>query len=141
MRKTLLALAIAACVVPAFALAAANPKPNSHYSYCSKPNLCPMDFNTNKAGTKIVNLSLFPKCSPIPVGKKGFFPDMKVENGKFSGQGKIDNVLGDPITYDISGKFKKPKKAVGTYNVDSKDCKDGAHDFVAKRDGKAQTGG
>jgi hypothetical protein len=135
-----LTLAAVACVVPALAFAAADPKPNSHFIYCKKQNNCPMDFNTNKAGTKIVHLSLYPKCSPIPVGKKGFFPDMKVENGKFSGKGKIDNVLGDPITYDISGKFKKPKKAVGTYDVDAKDCSDGAHKFVAKRDGKAETG-
>ena len=99
-----------------------------------------MDFSTNKKGTKTIRLSLYPKCSPIPVGKKGFFPNMRIENGKFSGKGKIDNVLGDPITYDISGKFKKPKKAVGTYDVDAKDCSDGEHDFVAKRDGPAESG-
>jgi hypothetical protein len=139
-RKTLLALVGVACVVPALAFAAADPKKDSHYSHCTAPNQCPLDFDTNKLGTKIINLSMYPKCSPVPVGKSGVFPPIAVNDGKFDKQGSIENLVGDKITYHVKGKFTRPKKAVGTYNVDSKDCSDRERDFVAKRDGEAKGG-
>lgn len=141
MKRTLLILVAIACVVPAIAFAAADPKPNSHFIYCKAGNNCPLDFNTSKSGSKITTLSMYSKCSPVPVGKKGFFPPVAVNNGKFSKEGTIENVIGDKVTYEFQGKFKKPKKAVGTFRLTTNKCSDSAHDFVAKRDGKAQTGG
>ena len=138
MRKALVAFGAVACVVPALAFAAADPKPDSHFTYCKTQQNCPLDFSTSKTGTKIKHLSAFSKCAPIPVGKKGFYPPIAVNNGKFSKEGSIDNVLGEKVNYEFEGKFKKPKKAVGTYKLTTKDCNDSEHDFVAKRDGKAQ---
>jgi hypothetical protein len=140
MRKLVAVFAVTACILPALAFAAADPKPNSHFEYCTSPTTCPLDFNTNKAGTKIKRLSMYAKCSQVPVGKKGVFPPVAVNNGKFSKEGSIKNVIGETIDYKFEGKFKRPKKAVGTYELESKNCTDKARDFVAKRDGKA-TGG
>jgi hypothetical protein len=137
MRKIILTLGAVACAVPALALAAADPKPNSHFSYCKVGNNCPVTFNTNKAGTKIKALNMYDKCSRVPVGDKGVFPAVRVNNGKFSKEGTIENVTGEKVTWEFKGKFKKPKKAVGTYKLTTKDCTDSAHDFVAKRDGPA----
>jgi hypothetical protein len=135
-RKTIAAVAALAFAVPAIALAA-SPAKDSHFKWCPQKDMCPLDFDTNKAGTKIVNMSLYPKCAPVPVGK-GSWPAMKVKDGKFSAAGTVKDVVGRKITYTISGKFKKPKKAVGTFDVDRKDCSDTPHAFTAKRDGKAQ---
>jgi hypothetical protein len=136
-RKIVAVFAATACILPALAFAAADPKPNSHFKYCTSPSTCPLDFNTNKAGTKIKGLSMYAKCSQVPVGKKGVFPRVAVNNGKFSKEGSIKNVIGEKIDYKIKGKFTRPKKAVGIYKLESRNCTDKKLDFVAKRDGKA----
>lgn len=136
MRKTIVALVAVACVAPAVALAA-NPAKNSHFSWCPQKDRCPLKFDTNKAGTKIVNMTLYPKCAPLPVATRSW-PAMKVEQGKFSAEGSVKDVVGNTINYKINGSFTRPKKAVGTFDVDSKNCSDGKHKFTAKRDGKAQ---
>lgn len=136
MRKTILTLGAVACAVPALALAAADPKPNSHFSYKTPNGSVPLDFNTNKAGDKITGLSMYARCSAVPP-KKGVFPPVAVNNGRFSKEGTIENVIGEKIDYEVQGKFKKPKKAVGTYKLTKKGCNDKERDFVAKRDGPA----
>jgi hypothetical protein len=144
MKRTLLALVAVACVVPALAFAAADPKPDSHFAYCtgSGDNLkCPLTFETNKAGNKIKELKIYDKCSGIPIkSKTGSFPPVDVDNGRFSDEGTVENFVGEKIKYKISGKFKRPKKAVGEYRLTTKDCNDKVQEFVAKRDGPAQPG-
>ena len=141
MRKTLLALAAVACAIPAIALAAADPKPNSAFAWCQKDDRCPLTFETNKAGNKIKELSIYDKCSQVPIkSKTGGFPPIAVNNGKFSDEGTVENFIGDKIKYKITGKFTRPKKAVGEYRLTTKDCNDKVQEFVAKRTGPAQPG-
>ena len=140
MRKIVLALAATACVVPALAFAAVDPRKNSHFAWCPiVKTTCPLDFDTNKRGTKIINMTLYPKCAPVPIdSKRGTWPRMRVRNGKFSREGTVTDVTGDKITYKIKGKFTKPRKAVGTFDVDTKNCSERRREFVAKRTGKAK---
>jgi hypothetical protein len=138
MRKTLALIVVAvACAVPALALAA-HPAKNSHFAWCPKKNVCPLDFNTSKTGKKIVHLSLFPKCAPVPP-KTQWFPNMRVTSeGEFAKKGTVTDVLGHTVHFQIEGKFTRPKKAAGHFHVTQKGCKDSRHKFVAKRDGKAR---
>lgn len=144
MRKTLLSLVAVACAIPAVALAAADPKPDSAFAYCTgsgEDRRCPLTFETNKAGNKIKELSIYDKCSPVPIkSKTGGFPPIEVNNGKFSDEGTVENFVGDKIKYKISGKFTRPKKAVGEYRLTTRDCNDKVQEFVAKRIGPAQPG-
>ena len=118
---------------------AADPKPKSSFVYCKNQNNCPISFQTNKSGGKITKLTMYDKCSEVPVGDKGFFPNVRVNGkGKFSKQGTIENVLGEKVDYEFHGKFRKPKKAVGEYRLTKAGCNDSSHDFVAKRTGAAQ---
>ena len=139
MKKTLLGLVAVACiVVPAMALAA-QPKPDSQFTYCESRNKCPLDFTTNSTGSKLKKLNMYAKCSQVPVGRKGFFPPVPVnDEGEFTKKGSIENVIGETVNYEIEGKFKKAGKAVGTFKMTTGDCRDAAHDFVALRTGPAQ---
>lgn len=135
MKKIILAVAVCACLVPAMALAA-RPAKSSTFAWCTAKNMCPMMFATKKR-KKIVNLSLYSKCASVPPMAAGY-KDMKVDRkGKFSGSGSYENVIGETVQYEIKGKFRTKKKAVGTFDVDSADCKDDATKFVAKRTGPA----
>ena len=138
MRKTLLALAAVACVVPALAFAAADPKPDSHFKYCTSADRCPLTFSTNGRGTKIINLTMYQdKCGQFPP-LAGHYQRVRVTDGKFSKEGNVENVIGNTVHYEIQGKFKKPRKAVGTYKLSESGCAGDAKPFVARRDGPAQ---
>jgi hypothetical protein len=136
MKKMLAAAVIAAVTLPALALAA-DPAKNSAFQYCPKRDQCPFGFNTAKNGRYLKDVKLYAKCSPVPVEDWG---RIRVKHGKFSKSGTVTDVTGQKLTYTIRGRFKRPKKAVGTYEVDRKDCSDKAHGFVAKRVGKAHSG-
>lgn len=138
MKKVILVLAVAACVVPAMALAA-TPAKNSSFQYCEKEDRCPFGFETTKTGTKITDIRLYAKCSPVPVMNWG---KIKVkDSGKFKKSGTAVDVIGQAIEFTIKGKFTSRKKAVGTYLVERNDCNDKEREFVAKRTGKAQPNG
>ena len=138
MKKIILAVAVAACMVPAMALAA-SPAKNSSFQYCEKKNQCPFGFETTKTGRKLTDIKLYDKCSPVPVMNWG---KIKVRaSGKFKKSGTAVDVVGDAIEFTIKGRFTKRKKAVGTYRTDASDCKGKEREFVAKRVGKAQPNG
>ena len=144
MRKTLLALAAVACVVPAVALAA-TPKKDSSYSYCDTKDTCPLSFNTSKNGHKIKMLSMYNDCAEVP--PKNGYPSIRIKDtGKFKKSGTVTDFTGAELTFTIKGKFKKPKKAVGTYEIDSSKsskppfgpCDSDPQKFVAKWKGEVQ---
>ena len=144
MRKAILALVAVACVVPALAFAAL-PKKDSAYRYCKSGDNCPLTFETSATGRKIKNLRMYNDCSQVPP-MDGSYPGVRVkDSGKFEKTGKVTDVTGAELTYTIKGKFTRPKKAVGTYEVDSsksaappfKPCDSKPQDFVAKRTGAA----
>ena len=136
LRKLILVVAAFACLVPVAAFAA-KPAKNSAFQYCPKKDSCPLGFETNKAGTKIVELRMYNDCSRVPVT----WPSIKVgKDGKFSKSGKVKNVVNQQITYSIAGRFVKPGKAVGTFELDAKGCNKKPEKFTAKRMGKAQPG-
>jgi hypothetical protein len=136
LKKTILAVTAAAALLVPVAQAA-TPAKSSSFQYCAKPNSCPFGFNTNDKGTRLVNIMLFTKCN----GELASFPTIKVKsNGKFEKTGTALLRSGDKLNFTIKGQFKKPKKAVGTYKLTAKGCTDKAHDFVAKRVGKAAQG-
>ena len=145
MRKTLLALVAIACIVPALAFAAL-PKKDSSYAYCDQPNNCPLNFKTTKTGRKIKDLTMYNDCAQVPP-QDGHYPKVRVKDtGKFEKSGTVTDVTGAELTYTIKGKFKKPKKAVGTFEVDSsksptppfRPCDSEPEKFVAKRTGPAE---
>jgi hypothetical protein len=126
--------ALAALAPAAFA---ATPAKDSAFQYCAKPNNCPFGFETNGKGTRLENIQLFTKCN----GEIAAFPEIKVNGkGEFSKTGTAMLVRGGKLNFTIKGKFKKPKKAVGTYKLTAKGCSDTAHDFVAKRVGPVAQG-
>jgi hypothetical protein len=139
LRKTLLALAAVACVVPALAFAAL-PKKGSAYAYCESENSCPLTFDTSATGRKIKNLSMYNDCAQVP--PRDGYPKIRVKDtGKFEKSGTVTDVTGAELTFTIKGKFKRPKKAVGTFEIDAsksatppfKPCDSAPEDFVAKR--------
>ena len=141
MRKIIAVVAAVACVIPALALAAADPEPSSQYAWCKDKQRteCPFRFNTNARGdppraTKLKKVRLFTKCAPVPLDRPGGnWPSMRVENGKFSRKGTVEDVIGQKINYEIKGKFVKPRRAEGTIDVDrGNDCTDRDRNFVAK---------
>ncbi len=143
MKKTLLALVAVACVVPALALAAL-PKKDSAYAYCENENSCPLTFNTSKTGRKIKDLTMYNDCARVPPADG--YPKIRVKDtGKFKKSGTVTDVTGAELTFTIKGEFKRPRKAVGTYEVDSSKsstppfgpCDSEPEKFVAKRKGKA----
>ena len=138
MKKLILAVAMAACLVPAMALAA-EPAKNSSFQYCEKKDQCPFGFETTKNGRKLTDIKLYDKCSPVPVMNWG---KIRVKaNGKFKKSGTAVDVIGNAIDFTIKGRFKSRKKAVGTYLSESGDCKGKEREFVARRVGKAQPNG
>jgi len=134
MKKILLTLAGVACVVPALALGA-DPAPSTEFAACAHGR-CPVTFKTNKTGTKLKKLSMYNRCANVPV--EGGYPKVPVnDEGKFSKSGKVTDVIGQELTFEIKGKFRKPGKAVGTFEIDSqkgaKKCDEDPEEFVAKR--------
>jgi hypothetical protein len=133
MKKILLTLAVAAGVVPALALAA-DPAPSTEFAACENGR-CAVTFKTNKAGTKLKKLSMYNRCASVPV--EGGYPKIPVnDEGKFSKSGTVTDVIGQELTYTFKGKFKRPRKAVGTFEIDSqrgaKRCDSDPEEFVAK---------
>jgi hypothetical protein len=130
-RKPLLGLVAVACVVPALAFAA-DPAPSSSFRYCESNNNCPFTFKTNKTGTKLKKITAYNKCASVPVPDG--YPKIPVNNeGKFSKSGTVTDVIGQKLQFKFQGKFKKPGKAVGTYDIDRQGCNAQPTEFVAKR--------
>ena len=136
MRKIIAVISVLACVIPALALAA-DPAPSSSFRYCSTPNKCPLTFKTNATGTKIKKLTMYNKCADVPP-QAGVYPRVPInDEGKFHKSGTVTDVIGQELTYEIKGKFRKPGKAVGTFEIDSqkggKKCDADPEEFVAKK--------
>ena len=138
-------LAAIACILPALAFAAL-PKKDSAFSYCKSGSNCPLKFQTTKSGGKIKDLTMYNDCAQLPP-MEGHYPKVRVnDEGKFNKSGKVTDVTGSELTFTIKGRFKKPKKAVGTFEIDSsksstppfKPCDSKPAEFVAKRTGPAQ---
>jgi hypothetical protein len=134
-RKLLAAVVAAICLVPALAFAA-DPAKNSAFEWCKTADSCPLRFETSKDGKKVIDIKAYNKCAQVPAT----WPKIAIRSGKFSKTGTITDVTGQKLTYTFKGKFTRPKKAVGTYDIDRKGCSAKPTDFVAKRSGKAQPG-
>ena len=146
MRKIIAGVVAVACVVPALAFGAL-PKKDSAYAYCESENSCPFTFETSKTGRKIIAIKAYNKCARVPVD--GGYPKIRVKDtGKFKKSGTVTDLTGNEVTFTFKGKFRKPKKAVGTFELDSvetrggktKECDAEPEEFVAKRTGPAQEG-
>ena len=131
MRKTIVVVAAAVCAVPALSFAA-DPAKDASFRYCESENSCPLGFKTNATGGKLKNLSMYNDCAQLPVN--GFYPKVRVnDEGQFSKSGTVTDVVGQELAFKIQGKFKKPRKAVGTYDIDRQGCKAEPKEFVARR--------
>ena len=128
MRKTLLTFTTALLLVPALSFAA-NPAKDAAFQWCETRDRCSFGFQTTKNGKYIKDIRAYNKCAQVPTE----FPRIRVKNGEFSKTGKAKNVLDQTVTYTIKGKFKKPKKAVGTYDLDLKGCSAKPTKFTAKK--------
>jgi len=136
-RKIILALVAVACVVPALAFAA-QPKKDSTFTHCESENDCPLAFETTENGRKIKNLTMYNDCAVVPP-VEGRYPKVRVKDtGKFRKTGTVTDVVGQELTFTFKGKFKKPKKAVGTFEIDRQGCDSEPENFVAKRTGPAR---
>ena len=131
MRKIAAVVAVVACAIPALAFAAL-PKKDADYRYCDRPNSCPLTFHTSGTGRKIKDLNMYNRCATLPAE----FPGVRVrDTGKFSKSGTVEDVLNNDVNYTIKGKFRRPKKAVGTFEVDGgpkRNCDADPEEFVAK---------
>ena len=114
------------------------------YAYCESENSCPLTFDTSATGRKIKNLSMYNDCARVP--PRDGYPKIRVKDtGKFEKSGTVTDVTGAELTFTIKGKFKRPKKAVGTFEIDAsksatppfKPCDSDPEEFVAKRKGAA----
>ena len=135
MRKTIATVALALCALPALAFAA-DPAKNSAFQWCPTENSCPFGFETSKNGRYVQDIKAYNKCAQVPAT----YPRIRVKSGKFAKTGTVTDVIGQKLTYTIKGTFTRPKKAVGTYDIDRKGCSAKPTKFVAKRVGKAQAG-
>jgi hypothetical protein len=127
-----MALAAAApALVPA-----ATPQKASAFRYCTSRDACPLKFETDPLSRYVKDIRLYPKCAPVPTR----WPGMNVVDGEFESGGRVRDVNGTRLTYSIEGRFTTPRKAVGTYRVQSRDCKDRRRKFTARRYGREQPG-
>jgi len=84
--------------------------------------------------------------SKITIDKPKAVIEYNKDTGKFKKSGKVIDFTGAELTFTIKGKFKKPKKAVGTYEIDSSKsskppfgpCDSDPQKFVAKWKGEVQ---
>ena len=132
MRKIILTVGAVACVIlPALALAAL-PKKDADYRYCDRPNNCPLTFHTSATGRKIKELNMYNRCATVPAE----FPRVRVrDTGRFRKSGTVEDVLSNEVDFTIKGKFRRPKKAVGTFELDGgakRNCDAEPQEFVAK---------
>ena len=135
MKLALLTVLALTAVVPAL-VPAATPKRASAFRYCTDRDVCPFKFETDPRSRYVKDIRLYPKCAPVPT----VWPGMNVRNGEFESAGKVRDVNGTRLTYSIEGRFTTPRKAVGTYRVQSRDCKDRLRKFTARRYGREQPG-
>ena len=133
MRRIIAIVVLAACAIPALAFAA-DPAKNSAFQWCKTRDQCPFGFETTKTGRYIKEIKAYNKCAAVPA----VYPRIRVKAGKFSKTGTVTDVIGQKLTYTIKGRFTRPRKAVGTYDIDRKGCSAKPTEFVAKRVGKAQ---
>jgi hypothetical protein len=132
MRKTMIAVGAVACVLlPALAFAAL-PKKDADYRYCDRPNNCPLTFHTSGTGRKVKELNMYNRCATLPAE----YPGVRVKDtGRFSKSGTVEDVLSNEVDFTIKGKFKRAKKAVGTFELDGgskRNCDADPEEFVAK---------
>jgi hypothetical protein len=135
MKLALLTSLALAALVPAL-VPAATPQRSSAFRYCTDRDVCPLKFETDPRSRYVKDIRLYPKCAPVPTR----WPGMNVRNGEFASGGRVRDVNGTRLTYSIEGRFTTPRKAVGTYRVQSRDCKDRPRKFVARRYGPEQPG-
>jgi hypothetical protein len=133
MRKVTAAVIAAACLVPA--AFAATPAKKSSFAWCTSKDVCPMKFDTNRTGKRLVNFGLYSKCATVPPAEG--WPTFRVRNGKFSKKGSFKDVIGQTIQFKVAGKFVTRRKAVGTFDIDRAGCSDKERKFTAKRRGAA----
>ena len=135
MKRALLTLVVLAASVPAL-VPAATPQKSSAFRYCTDRDVCPLKFETDPRSRYVKDIRLYPKCAPVPTR----WPGMNVRKGEFASGGRVRDVNGTRLTYSIEGRFTTPRKAVGTYRVQSRDCKDRLRKFTARRYGPEQPG-
>ena len=135
MKRALLTSIVLAGSVPAL-VPAATPQKSSAFRYCTARDVCPLKFETDPRSRYVKDIRLYPKCAPVPT----VWPGMNVRNGEFESAGKVRDVNGTKLTYSIEGTFTTPRKAVGTYRVESRNCKDRRRKFTARRYGPEQPG-
>lgn len=130
MKKLCLTFATALVLVPALSFAA-KPAKSSIFLWCkSGGQVCPFGFETTKSGKAIKEIRAYNKCAQVPAN----FPKIRVkDDGRFKKSGSVTDVTGTRLTYTIQGRFKRPKKAVGTYDIDSRKCSAKPTKFVAKK--------
>lgn len=135
MKRALLTIIVLAAALPTL-VPAATPKGASAFRYCTDGDTCPLKFETDSQSRYVKDIRLYPKCAPVPTR----WPGMNVRNGEFESGGRVRDVNGTRLTYSIEGRFTTPRKAVGTYRVESRDCKDRLRKFTARRYGREQPG-
>ena len=135
MKRALLLIIALAAAVPAL-VPAATPKGASAFRYCTDRDVCPLKFETDPRSRYVKDIRLYPKCAPVPTR----WPGMNVVDGEFESGGRVRDVNGTRLTYSIEGRFTTPRKAVGTYRVQSRGCKDRTRKFTARRYGREQPG-
>lgn len=135
MKRALLTVIVLAAGVP-LPVPAATPKGGSAFRYCTARDVCPLKFETDSESRYVKDIRLYPKCAPVPTR----WPGMNVREGEFESGGRVRDVNGTRLTYSIEGRFTTPRKAVGTYRVESRGCKDRRRKFTATRYGREQPG-
>ena len=135
MRKLAVAVVAGICLVPALAFAA-DPAKNSAFQWCETRDRCAFGFETSKNGRYVKEIRAYNDCARVPAE----FPRIRVRDGKFSKTGTVTDFIDQKLTYTFKGRFTRPRKAVGTYEIDRKGCNSKPIKFVAKRFGKAQAG-
>ena len=135
MKRLLLTLIALTAVVPAL-VQAVTPAKSSAFRHCTAPEVCPFKFETDPRSRYVKDIRLYPKCARVPT----VWPGMNVRRGEFESGGRVRDVHGTRLTYSIEGRFITPRKAVGTYKVESRNCKDRRRKFTARRYGREQPG-
>ena len=128
MKNLCLTFATALLIVPAISFAA-DPAKDSTFQWCETQEICAFAFDTTKSGRYLKNIRAYNKCNEVPAE----FPRVRVRDGKFSKTGTLKNVIDQKITYTFKGEFRRPKKAVGTYDIDRRGCKAKPRKFIAKK--------
>jgi hypothetical protein len=134
-RRAAAVVSAAAAILPALALGA-DPARNSAFHSCKVRDVCDLRFETDRRGRYVQDLRLYPKCAPVPAR----WPRIRVRQGAFERRGTVRDVTGERLRYAIEGRFTTPRRAVVTFDVDGRDCKDRRRRLVARRHARAKPG-